>query len=312
MTLGSKLKKLRVENGLTQKDLAERLHVTFQTVSKWENGENEPDYKTLKQLTLIYCCTFDELLNEDEITPLPEEKKEEVVAPIVEEKPAPVEVVTKTVVIHEKEAHVCNRCKKDIPEDELAIDKVEHIEYHGRGSVRTYSDEYYHKKCLEELNEERRKKAEQEKKLRIETSKKRSIGWGIFAGVVVLAIALIALFVNINNGLALHPVAAIFISIGAGYAGFATLYCILSGSYIGDVFSSVAGWSVHFPGIIFAWDLEGFMWLIAMKILFFLLGIVLSGLVLAFAVSLSAFLAVISFPFILVHNIRTGYDDSLV
>ena len=36
MTLGQKLKKLRTDKGLTQKDLAEQLHVTFQTVSKRE------------------------------------------------------------------------------------------------------------------------------------------------------------------------------------------------------------------------------------------------------------------------------------
>ena len=35
MTLGQKLKKLRTDKGLTQKDLADQLHVTFQTVSKW-------------------------------------------------------------------------------------------------------------------------------------------------------------------------------------------------------------------------------------------------------------------------------------
>ena len=36
MTLGQKIKKLRIEKNLTQKDLADRLYVTFQTVSKWD------------------------------------------------------------------------------------------------------------------------------------------------------------------------------------------------------------------------------------------------------------------------------------
>lgn len=35
MTLGAKIKKLRNEKNLTQKDLADQVHVTFQTVSKW-------------------------------------------------------------------------------------------------------------------------------------------------------------------------------------------------------------------------------------------------------------------------------------
>ena len=49
MTLGQKIKKLRIEKNLTQKDLADRLYVTFQTVSKWENDENEPGVKNEKK-----------------------------------------------------------------------------------------------------------------------------------------------------------------------------------------------------------------------------------------------------------------------
>ena len=56
MTLGSKLKKLRSEKGLTQKDFADQLHVTFQTVSKWENDENEPDISTLRELSKLSGC----------------------------------------------------------------------------------------------------------------------------------------------------------------------------------------------------------------------------------------------------------------
>lgn len=48
MTLGQKIKKFRNEKKLTQKDIAEQLNVSFQTVSKWENDENEPDIYTLK------------------------------------------------------------------------------------------------------------------------------------------------------------------------------------------------------------------------------------------------------------------------
>ena len=59
MTLGQKIKKLRTEKGLTQKDLADQLHVTFQTVSKWESGTNEPDIATLKELSKFFGCSFD-------------------------------------------------------------------------------------------------------------------------------------------------------------------------------------------------------------------------------------------------------------
>ena len=47
--IGKFIKKIRVDNGLTQKDLADKLGVTYQAVSKWENGKNIPDIMILKQ-----------------------------------------------------------------------------------------------------------------------------------------------------------------------------------------------------------------------------------------------------------------------
>ncbi len=66
MTLGQKIKKLRTDKGLTQKDLADELFVTFQTISKWENDENEPDVSTIRQLAKVFNCSFDYLLDENE------------------------------------------------------------------------------------------------------------------------------------------------------------------------------------------------------------------------------------------------------
>ena len=101
MTLGQKIKKLRNDKGLTQKDLADQVHVTFQTVSKWENDENEPDVSTLRELAKLFGCSLDYLLSEEE-TPS---------GAVVLEEPAEVsEPVTKTIIIHQKELHVCRRC----------------------------------------------------------------------------------------------------------------------------------------------------------------------------------------------------------
>ena len=72
----------------------------------------------------------------------------------------------------------------------------------------------------------------------------------------------------------------------------------------------VASWSIRFPGLIFTWDLGGFVWLIGMKILFAILGFLLTAGLFLLAVSLSAFLAAVSFPFVLIHNIRTDYEDA--
>ena len=300
MTLGQKIKKLRIEKGLTQKDLADQVHVTFQTVSKWEKDENEPDVSTLRELAKLFGCSMDYLLSEDE-TETPEEVVEE---PVV----APVEPVTKTIIIHQKELHVCERCKKDIPEDELEMEQV-CTRPAGRGHSATYRQAYYHKSCLAELRKERAEADRRAKAAKAARSKKLSFGWGIAGGVVALVVTLLILLLTPACKEAIHPAIAVLLSILAGYGIFAMLYCIISGSYIGEVFVWCAGLSIKFPGLIFSWDLEGFAWLIAMKILFAVLGFLIGVFALLFAIALSAALGMVSFPFVLIHNIRTDYED---
>ena len=297
MTLGQKLKKLRTDKNLTQKDLADQLHVTFQTISKWENDENEPDISTLKELAKLYDCSVDYLISEDEHEQPKEEIKEEAAA-------APAQ--TQTIIIHQKELHVCEVCKKDIPEDELAMEQI-CVRPGGRGHAAEYRQGFYHKPCLDELNKQRAEQAAKEKAMKVAKAKKLSFGWGIAAGIIALGIAL---FITLVGGKdSLNPAVAVVISILIGYAAFADVYCIISGSFIGEVFLSVASWSIRFPGIIFSWDLGGFIFLIVMKVLFAVIGFFFGIFVLLLAVFLSAALASICFPFVLIHNIKTGYDN---
>ena len=65
MDLGTNLKHLRKEKGLTQEDLAECLNVTPQTVSKWENDLSAPDIACLPVLAEFYGITVDALLRGD-------------------------------------------------------------------------------------------------------------------------------------------------------------------------------------------------------------------------------------------------------
>ena len=50
MSLGEKIRKLRLSKDITQRELADQLNVSFQTVSKWENNINEPDLASLKKV----------------------------------------------------------------------------------------------------------------------------------------------------------------------------------------------------------------------------------------------------------------------
>ena len=67
MTVGQKIKELRNNKGLTQKALADNLHVTFQTVSKWESDINEPDIETLKKIAKLFDVSVDDLVNSEEV-----------------------------------------------------------------------------------------------------------------------------------------------------------------------------------------------------------------------------------------------------
>ena len=60
--LADNLKRLRKSKGLSQEALAERLHVTRQTISKWENGLSVPDADLLIRLAEILEVTAGDLL----------------------------------------------------------------------------------------------------------------------------------------------------------------------------------------------------------------------------------------------------------
>ena len=56
------IKKLRKDNSLTQKQLAEKYNVTYQAVSKWENGINMPDVLLLKRMSKDFNVSLDDIL----------------------------------------------------------------------------------------------------------------------------------------------------------------------------------------------------------------------------------------------------------
>ena len=62
----NRLKEIRQLNRLTQSDLAGLVNVKQNTISNWENGKTEIDYKSLKTLTKILNCSADYLLGYDE------------------------------------------------------------------------------------------------------------------------------------------------------------------------------------------------------------------------------------------------------
>ena len=56
------LRELRIKNGYSQKELAEKVFVTRQAVSRWEAGETMPNTETLKLLSKLYNVSINTLL----------------------------------------------------------------------------------------------------------------------------------------------------------------------------------------------------------------------------------------------------------
>lgn len=62
MSLGENLKKARIEAGVKQKDLAERLQVYPKDISRWESGERTPSAVTLGRICRELGASADEIL----------------------------------------------------------------------------------------------------------------------------------------------------------------------------------------------------------------------------------------------------------
>jgi len=56
------IKRLRLEKGINQEQLAEQLHVTRQAVSNWETGKTQPDIETLTQLAEFFHVSVEYLI----------------------------------------------------------------------------------------------------------------------------------------------------------------------------------------------------------------------------------------------------------
>ena len=65
MELGEKILELRKKMGFSQEELADKVSVSRQTISKWELGETCPDIKQAKELSKIFKVSLDELVGND-------------------------------------------------------------------------------------------------------------------------------------------------------------------------------------------------------------------------------------------------------
>ncbi|MCI6089843.1 MAG: helix-turn-helix transcriptional regulator [Solobacterium sp.] len=78
MELGKQIKMYRLENKLSQEELADRIYVSRQTISNWENDKSYPDINSLVLLSEVFKISLDRLIKGDIETMKDVIQKEEV------------------------------------------------------------------------------------------------------------------------------------------------------------------------------------------------------------------------------------------
>lgn len=304
MTFGQRLRQIRENKGITQKELAEKLNVTFQTISKWENSVTEPDISTIKEIARLLNCSIEQLFNDSEEIKEDETNSKESTSDNNVTEPAQDESLPAS------RTAICHECGKEIS-DPKEVHRIQIKTESGITEVVDICDNCFkkreeeHKKKLDELNAfnaQAKEKQIKDKKLNIHRDDRKALIAGLIIGGIAFVATLIGCIINFDQ---VQLLGTIFGPLLIGYILLADIYCIFSDSFVSDAFLTIAGWSVHFPGIIFSWSLDGFIFLIAMKLLFFFLGILISILTFLLAFSVASILSVFAFiPLLISHKVR--------
>lgn len=278
-SIANNITEYRKKSGLTQKDLGDMLNVSPQAVSKWENGQAEPDTSTIKKLCGIFKITTDELLGLD--TPAHEgadsdAQPEKAPTPIAE--PAP-QVIVETKVIN----GYCEKCNKPVGPNEYIVT------HSSAGRGHSPIQHIYCKKCNAEMAKTRAIGEYSEFKHKT----KKSIIVGALAGVGAAALFAV-LFIAIGS---LEPVwlaAILSVVVGIGY--FAFIMQVFWDGVVIDVFMFFIH-SFSLPGVIFTLDLDGLIFLVAFKIIGAIVVGILSVLWFILGLFITPLIALVVLPF---------------
>ena len=263
-------------------------------------------------MSKIFNCSIDDLLNFKDESKDTTNNSENItsVDNSNENKPVIVAITPEVASINEQKEEKkrvigkCNDCGWDIYEGET-VHYMNRKNKSGQEEIVPICDSCFKKheeldkaktemaKPISKTNKSGKTKFKRERS----NGEKKLIIWSIVGGLLALVITLIACIVNFNDiGIGL----TIALPILFGYTILATIYCIFSYGWICEVFTSVASWSIKFPGIIFSFDFDGLKFLIAMKLLFAILGAAISVATFLLALTLSAFFSIFTFPFLII------------
>lgn len=297
--LGKKIAYHRKRLDMTQTELGEKLNVTAQAVSKWENGLSDPDLGTLQRLSKIFGVSTDELIREETLEQEQAAVLAEEQAPAAESDaaegadflPPPAQSAApaqpKVIIGY------CHSCKKPLEERDPYV-----LKSGGRG----HSDYLLCADCEKKnkISDKRRSLSDEQ------TSFRRGMIWGPVAGGAVALIFAIAALVTANY--------ALFAGLILALAVFTLVSQLFWGEWLFD-FLEFFLHAFRMPGVIFSLDLDGIIWFITVKLTLSVLAWTLSILVFLFGLALTLIVGLFTYPFALplkLHKIkkrRTEYEE---
>ncbi|MCQ2794803.1 MAG: helix-turn-helix domain-containing protein [Bacilli bacterium] len=299
MKVGSNIKTYREKMGLTQKQLAERLFISPQAISRYEKDEVEPNLDMLEKMAEVFECKLDDLIYGQK-----EEQKEEDKGND-----------TTNIVINDFEgesvnygALTCHDCHRKIGENE-STHKVFRRDNGERTEV-TICEECYQKGL--ELDQKIEQVHPTKSKSGISSSKFKSKITGVeghkslIGGIIAAVVAFIlTLVLGIIFGKAVSPGGWVGLAFLFAYLVLAVVYCIFSDTYITEMFVDIATASVkvpvYFVGHLFDGDV---VILIPLKIASGIISAAVGVFIFGIALALSMICASVSFPFYIIGRIK--------
>ena len=257
---GYAISKLRKDKGMTQAELGNKIGVTYQAVSKWENNLAQPDITTLDILLRLFGVTMEEFLRLAELG----EEGEVAAAPAAEqpfEKPAEQAPPQKQMI------GVCSKCGIAVFDDNLGVKAPKLI----------------CAKCYEAEQQEKRRK-QQAALIAHEQAQKR-FGLSFLWGGLITAAAVALLWAFYFESPTALLTAILF------YPFSCQLF------WDGFIIDVLAFFTVrlNMPGVIVSFSLGGLLDLIVMKAIMFVIGIILTVIIAIFGFFVALFLSPFTF-----------------
>lgn len=267
MNFGNKISTLRKQHGMTQAELGEQLNVTYQAVSKWECDESKPDFTMMSRIAKLFGVSLS-YFEENEEADLSAQNTEPNKATERAEKQ-----------IESAFVGVCTECGRSVYEEDAETD------INGKLICKSCAEK---RRC--QIAE--KQKATEADHIKYANQLVTTRNRGFIVGSLACAAMLVLFIVLIIT----KPDKATMAILG-------TILTILTFFTVTQLFWDGAVATVAFtggkiigtPGIIFSLDLDGFIFLIAVKILFAILKFIIFIITFLFFVLIAAIISPFTF-----------------